>query len=61
MRWMIEIEADLDCELSGAVCTADGRRLFNRMELMVETREWNPPTGAPIIRGTVEAGADTHG
>ena len=61
----IEIEAGLDCELSGAICTADGRRLFNRMELMVEDREWNPPTGAPIIRGTVEAGqtltADTSG
>ena len=61
----IEIEAGLDCELSGAVCTADGRRLFNRMELRVEPMEKNPPTGAPIIRGTVEAGqtltADTSG
>ncbi len=61
----IEIEADLDCALSGAVCTADGRRLFNRMELRVEPMEKNPPTGAPIIRGTVEAGqtltADTSG
>ena len=61
----IEIEAGLDCQLSGAVCTADGRRLFNRMELRVEPMEKNPPTGAPIIRGTVEAGqtltADTSG
>ena len=61
----IEIEAGLDCELSGTVCTADGRRLFNRMELRVEPMEKNPPTGAPIIRGTVEAGqtltADTSG
>ena len=61
----VRIEAGLDCALPGAICSADGRRLFNRMELMVEAREYNPPTGAPIIRGTVEAGqiltADTSG
>ena len=61
----IEIEADLDCELPGAVCAADGRRLFNRPELIVEAREYNPPMGAPTISGTAEVGetltTDTSG
>ena len=61
----VRVEANLDCALPGAICSADGRRLFNRMELRVEPMEKNPPTGAPIIRGTVEAGqtltADTSG
>ncbi len=52
----VEIEADLDCALPGAVCSADGRRLFNRMELRVEPREKNPATGAPAISGTVQVG-----
>ena len=52
----VEIDAYLDCQLSSAVCTADGRRLFNRMELTVEPREKNPPTGAPTISRTVEVG-----
>ena len=43
----IEIEADLDCALPSAVCTADGRRLFNRI-----ARRNNPPTGAPTISGS---------
>ena len=53
---MVEVEADLDCALPGAVCTADGRRLFNRMQLTVEAKEYNPPTGVPTIKGTVEVG-----
>ena len=61
----IRIEADLDCQSSAAVCTSDGRRLFNRMELTVEPRERHPATGAPTIGGTVEPGqtltADTSG
>ena len=61
----LRIEADLDCQSSAAVCTSDGRRLFNRMELTVEPRERNPATGAPTIGGTVEPGqtltADTSG
>ena len=43
----IEIEADLDCALSNAVCTADGRRLFNRI-----ARRNIRPTGAPTISGS---------
>ena len=61
----VEIEADLDCELPEAICTTDGRRLFNRMELIVEAREYHPPTGAPNISGTAEVGdtltVDTSG
>ena len=56
MRITIEIEPDLDCELPEAICTTDGRRLFNRLELMVEAKEYNPPTGAPTISGTAEVG-----
>ncbi|WP_419921606.1 fibronectin type III domain-containing protein [Candidatus Poriferisodalis sp.] len=61
----VEIEADLDCELPEAVCAADGRRLFNKMELTIEPRPNNPATGAPAISGTPEAGqtltVDTSG
>ena len=63
----IEIEAGLDCDLAGAVCAADGRRLFNRMELTVAgvaltvdeptpEPENNPATGAPSIRGEARVG-----
>ena len=59
------IEPGLDCELPGAVCTTDGRRLHNRMELRVAPTDENPPTGLPTISGTVEVGqtltADTSG
>ena len=52
----VRVESDLDCALPGAICTADGRRLFNRMELTVEAKAYHPPAGAPVISGTVEAG-----
>ena len=52
----ILIEPDLGCEMSGAICAADGRRLFNRMELRVPMRPNNPAKGKPTISGTVEAG-----
>ena len=51
----IVIEADLDCDLAGAVCASDGRRLFNRMELRVPMRPNSPATGAPTIGGTTWA------
>ena len=61
----IAIAPDLECALPNAICTADGRRLFNRMELTVEPRPNNPATGAPTISGTAEVGetltADTSG
>ena len=58
----VRIEADLDCALPRAICTADGRRLFNNMELPGES---SAPAGAPTISGTFEVGetltADTSG
>ena len=51
----VEIEPGLDCHLAGAVCAADGRRLFNRMDLRVPMRPNNPATGAPAIGGTTWA------
>ena len=61
----VEIEADVDCQSSAAICSADGRRLYNRMELTVEPRDKNPPIGSPTISGVLEVGetltADTSG
>ncbi len=61
----VEIEAGLDCALPGAVCTTDGRSLFNRMVLTVGSVERHPATGVPTISGTLEVGhtltADTSG
>ena len=61
----VVVEAGLDCQSSAAICTRDGRRLYNRMELTVEPREKNPPTGSPTISGLAHAGetltADTSG
>ena len=68
----VEIKADLDCEVAGAVCAADGRRLFNYMKLIVAgvdepmpEPENSPATGAPTITGTARVGetltADTSG
>ena len=53
----VGIKADLDCQSSAAICTADGRRLFNRMKLIVNAIKNNPATGPPIIRGVVGLGA----
>ena len=61
----VEIEPGLDCALPGAVCTTDGRRLFNRMVLTVGPVVHHPATGAPTISGTLEVGqtltTDTSG
>ena len=61
----VRIEADLDCALPRAICTADVRRLFNHMELTGEAKDSSAPAGAPTISGTVEVGetltADTSG
>ena len=61
----IRIAADVRCNRPEAICTGDGRRLFNPMELVVPARPNTPPTGAPAISGEVEVGttltADTSG
>ena len=75
--WRITVEPDsdgqvditlpvtTDCAADGAICTEDGRKLSNRLELTVEAKEYNAPAGAPTISGTVEVGetlaADTSG
>ena len=52
----VVIEAGMECQSSAAICSADGRPLYNRMELTVEPREKNPPTGSPTISGALEVG-----
>ncbi len=63
----VEIESGLDGGLSHAVCTADGRRLFNRMELRAPGApatveeptprpKKNTATGSPSIRGVARVG-----
>ena len=47
----VKIEPGLDCALPAAICTGDGRRLFNRMELRVEPVDKSPATGVPTING----------
>ena len=55
-----------DCTVSGGVCTGDGRKLSNRLELTVsgptsqqnsqQQQENTAATGAPTISGTVQVG-----
>ena len=51
-----------DCTVSGGVCTGDGRKLSNRLELAVsgptsqQSQENTPATGAPTISGAVQVG-----
>ena len=61
----IEIEANQDCGLAGAVCAADGRRLFNPIRLVVPASQMavnestpepqnSPATGAPSINSSAQ-------
>ena len=56
-----------DCTAQGAVCTGDGTKLSNRLELTVpqEEDQNSPATGAPTISGTARVGekltADSSG
>ena len=51
-----------DCTVSGGVCTGDGRKLSNRLELAVsgptsqQSQENTPATGTPTISGAVQVG-----
>ena len=55
-----------DCTAAGAVCTTDGRKLSNHLELIVSEassqqssqpqQENSPATGSPTISGTVQVG-----
>ena len=54
------------CTANGAICTGDGRKLSNRLELTVsgltsqqssqQQQENSPATGSPTISGTVQVG-----
>ena len=67
----IALPAGLACDVTGAVCTGDGRQLHNRPEFVVpgpgETAqsENTPATGGPTVSGTAQVGetlrADTSG
>ena len=67
----IALPAGIACDVTGAICTADGRQLHNRPEFVVpgpgETAqsENTPATGGPTVSGTVQVGetlrADTSG
>ena len=54
-----------DCTANGAVCTGDGRKLSNRLEIIVsgpasqqtsQQQENSAATGSPTISGTVQVG-----
>ena len=67
----IALPAGMACDVTGAICTADGRQLHNRPEFVVPgtgatAQSANTPaTGAPTVSGTAQVGetlkADTTG
>ena len=61
----IRIAAGRDCDRPAAICTANGRPLFNTLEAVVAAKPNQPPAGAPTIVGEVEVGetltVDTSG
>ena len=61
----ILLPADRSCGRDGAICTKDGRKLQNALELMIPWPPNNIATGAPVITGTTQVGqtleADTTG
>ena len=60
----VALPADRACDVEGAICTGEGKRLYNRLELTVPGPN-TPATGAPAIGGTAQVGetltADTSG
>ena len=72
IRWEIHVQPDSvsdvtvvlpiteDCNHQGAICTADGEQLSNRLELTVsgpQSSDQNTPaTGEPTISGTAQVG-----
>ena len=55
---VIVLPADRPCDDEGAICTSDGKRLSNRLELTVPgpAPANAPATGAPTISGTAQVG-----
>ena len=72
LRWEISVTPDgngnvtvvlpvtTDCSAQGAICTADGRKLSNRLEITVNgpvaARPNSAASGAPTISGTARVG-----
>ena len=56
----VSLPVTTDCSSQGAICTWDGRKLSNRLELTVSgpvvSRPNNAATGAPTISGTAQVG-----
>ena len=61
----IAVAHNLPCNNVAAICTSDGKRLSNRLELTIKGYLNNPATGLPSISGTPQVGetltADTSG
>ena len=61
----IVVAPHLPCNNVAAICTSDGERLSNRLELTVKGHFNNPATGVSVISGTPQVGrtltADTSG
>ena len=61
----IVLNHNVPCTVPGAICTADGRRLAERLEHTVASGANTPASGAPTISGTLQVGetltADTSG
>ena len=67
-RWIVEVRpastadvtvtlaATTDCSAAAAICTPDGRPLFNSPSVTVAGPPNSPATGAPTIEGTVRVG-----
>ena len=55
---VLALAADRPCDEDGAICTSDGKRLSNRLELTVSGPAGvnAPATGAPTIGGTTRVG-----
>ena len=55
---VLELEADRPCDDDGAICTSDGKRLSNRLELTVPgpAPANEPASVAPTFSGTAQVG-----
>ena len=61
----IAVAHNRPCNNVAAICTSDGKRLSNRLELTIKGYLNNPATGLPTMSGTAQVGetltADTSG
>ena len=52
----VSIRSGVSCELAGAICSDDGSRLWNDVEVTVPAKLNHAPTGRPVVRGVAEVG-----